>query len=627
MRPRKTEAPTNDSPASIAVPDANTGATARYTEAYAYDAVANITQVMHVMVGNPSGSWTRRYDYGDGSTNRLRSTDMPGDTTAPYSNKNTYDGRGNTTSMSTPALAVIDSSPFDQMSHANLGGGGDGYYVYASGRTRVRKVVDRGGGLLQERLYFGSFELYRQSQMTGHTQKVNFARESLHVMDGVRRVAMIETKTVDLNPVPSPVPRFRYQLGNQLESVALETDAGGNVFSYEEFFPYGGTAYRSGENGLDVSAKTYRYCGSERDDETGFYCMGARYYVPWLGRWTTADPLGLQAGINLYLYCRAGPVTLSDPSGLDPTDVVNTVANTVVSAAKAVGSAIVGSASSEPRYGTTTSVNVDAVLEGVPYAGDDDPETAQSIRWDLQAKFARQAETDALARANTYDQHRPTAEAGNFPPTLYYVAGKSGSRIAPIYARDENGNYPNALRPGESALPLLKDWEYENVNGTIQAHKDPNAEAGRNAVALGQLTLMAVGVGELTGIGGGEVTAEASQLSSAGSLPQTIDPDVAEIFGAPKSGSPTTTIYHGGELTGGKVGRGVFSTTPELRHAQLYGPVSRFDVPHDWLFQQESLGGVRPLIDRHGASGSVAPEWRFQPNTAPQLNKFRKPHE
>ena len=158
---------------------------------------------------------------------------------------------------------------------------------------------------------------------------------------------------------------------------------------------------------------------------------------------------------------------------MDPTDVVNTVANTVVSAAKAVGSAIVGSASSEPRYGTTTSVNVDAVLEGVPYAGDDDPETAQSIRWDLQAKFARQAETDALARANTYDQHRPTAEAGNFPPTLYYVAGKSGSRIAPIYARDENGNYPNALRPGESALPLLKDWEYENVNGTIQAHKDP----------------------------------------------------------------------------------------------------------------------------------------------------------
>jgi len=55
-----------------------------------------------------------------------------------------------------------------------------------------------------------------------------------------------------------------------------------------------------------MSSERYRYCGSERDDETGFYCMGARYYVPWLGRWTTADPLGPQAGINVYLYC--GPV-------------------------------------------------------------------------------------------------------------------------------------------------------------------------------------------------------------------------------------------------------------------------------------------------------------------------------
>ncbi|MEO5927542.1 MAG: RHS repeat-associated core domain-containing protein [Patescibacteria group bacterium] len=75
--------------------------------------------------------------------------------------------------------------------------------------------------------------------------------------------------------------------------------------------------------------KSYRYCGAERDDETGFSCMGARYYCPWLGRWTTADPLGLQAGINVYLYCRAGPVTLSDPSGLDALLTVDRETNTI----------------------------------------------------------------------------------------------------------------------------------------------------------------------------------------------------------------------------------------------------------------------------------------------------------
>ena len=44
--------------------------------------------------------------------------------------------------------------------------------------------------------------------------------------------------------------------------------------------------------------------------------FGARYYAPWLGRWTTADPLGLQAGLNLYLYGRAGPLNFVDPNGL-----------------------------------------------------------------------------------------------------------------------------------------------------------------------------------------------------------------------------------------------------------------------------------------------------------------------
>ena len=44
---------TSDLLASSAVPDARTGATARYTEVYVYDAVSNPTQVTHTMVGNP----------------------------------------------------------------------------------------------------------------------------------------------------------------------------------------------------------------------------------------------------------------------------------------------------------------------------------------------------------------------------------------------------------------------------------------------------------------------------------------------------------------------------------------------------------------------------------------------
>jgi len=144
-------------------------------------------------------------------------------------------------------------------------------------------------------------------------------RQTLHVMDGLKRLAMVETKTVDAgSPVAPLLPMQRYQLGNHLGSAMLELDETGLVISYEEYHPYGTSAYRSARSGVEVSARRYRYVGMERDDETGLYLMGARHYACWLGRWTSADPMGIGAdGPGLYNYTRGSPVTLSDPSGYD----------------------------------------------------------------------------------------------------------------------------------------------------------------------------------------------------------------------------------------------------------------------------------------------------------------------
>src|SRR5262249_7942491 len=68
----------------------------------------------------------------------------------------------------------------------------------------------------------------------------------------------------------------------------------------------------------EVPAKRYRYTGKERDEESGLYYHGTRYYAPWLGRWTASDPLGLVDGTNLYRYVRNRPVVLNDPQGTDP---------------------------------------------------------------------------------------------------------------------------------------------------------------------------------------------------------------------------------------------------------------------------------------------------------------------
>ncbi|MEZ4295816.1 MAG: RHS repeat-associated core domain-containing protein [Polyangiaceae bacterium] len=139
-------------------------------------------------------------------------------------------------------------------------------------------------------------------------------------MDDTRRIAMVETKTVDadVSGTLAIVPRLRFQYTNHLDSAHLECDETGLVISYEEYHPYGTPAYRSASAGVEVSEKRYRYTGKERDEETGFQYHSARYYAPWLGRWTSADPLGIAAdGPCLFAYVAGNPQRFVDPNGTD----------------------------------------------------------------------------------------------------------------------------------------------------------------------------------------------------------------------------------------------------------------------------------------------------------------------
>ncbi|MBI6528149.1 hypothetical protein JEP40_03250 [Proteus vulgaris] len=110
---------------------------------------------------------------------------------------------------------------------------------------------------------------------------------------------------------------LRYSYDDGIGNSGLETDGKGQLVSYEEYYPYGGTAIWSSENAVEADYKTIRYSGKEKDS-TGLYYYGYRYYQPWIGRWLSADPAGTVDGLNLYRMVRNNPVTLHDPDGRMP---------------------------------------------------------------------------------------------------------------------------------------------------------------------------------------------------------------------------------------------------------------------------------------------------------------------
>ncbi|MGE3288890.1 MAG: SpvB/TcaC N-terminal domain-containing protein [Pseudonocardia sp.] len=275
-----------------------------YTQSFDYDEVGNLTRLHHG--AGPDGTWTRVHEHATDS-NRLLTTSMPGN--RPPGGYG-YDAAGNMVTM--PHLRRLDWDYADRLDSVELGAERVVRYRYDSSGQRARKIVLDHGKIVEDRRYLGGYEVYRRLNGTG----VTLERHTVHVLDGSRRAASVETTTVDArNPAGVGEPMIRYQLDNHLGSACLELDADAAVLSYEEYYPYGATSYQAGPSVAEVSLKRYRYTGKERDEETGLGYHGARYYAPWLGRWTSSDPAGLVDGPNRYAYVRDNPIRLIDPSG------------------------------------------------------------------------------------------------------------------------------------------------------------------------------------------------------------------------------------------------------------------------------------------------------------------------
>ena len=288
---------------------ANDGqALGRYVERYAYDDAGNLVTMAHRGTGPVNPGWTRQLSY-DAAGDRLTSTQV-GSVTEHFE----YDAVGNMTRS--PHLGGTGPNLHwdheGRLVRVDRGGGGQVFMAYSPSGQRIRKVWVKPSGEIEERRYWAGFEILQVRNGTDH-----FERETLHVLDEQHRVALVQTRTIDTASRESGPPQVvRHQISDHLGSSTLELDGAARVLSYEEYTPFGSSAYQATQG--TVAPKRYRFSGLERDEETGFVYAGARYLAPWLGRWTSADPLGTVAGLNVYAYVGNRVTGAVDPEGTSP---------------------------------------------------------------------------------------------------------------------------------------------------------------------------------------------------------------------------------------------------------------------------------------------------------------------
>ncbi|MNX88426.1 hypothetical protein D3C86_1203950 [compost metagenome] len=224
----------------------------------------------------------------------------------------THDVRGNMSAL--PHLNSMSWNHHNELASV-VKGTDTTYYQYGSGQ-RIRKHTIK-GTIAEERIYLGDYEIYRKFD----NSSLICERETLHISDDSGRIAMLENRTygaaADDNNTAATLTRYVYS--NHLQSASLELDEDAEIISYEEYHPYGTTSYQAVNASINAVAKRYRYTGKERDEESGLYYHGARYYIPWLCRWTAVDPMEAKfAGMSPYNYAFNNPVMWNDLSGEAP---------------------------------------------------------------------------------------------------------------------------------------------------------------------------------------------------------------------------------------------------------------------------------------------------------------------
>lgn len=237
----------------------------------------------------------------DKAGNRIRKTDVQGETRYLYNEKNQL---------------VEEESPAD----------------------RKQFSYDRQGGIIEEKnaagirrfSYNSRHQQTRVETETGSVQENRYDAEGLRfeLLENGRRTSFVYHDGELLQEEGREEQGTSYHLGAGMEafrrgqelsyyhrdeqlSTVFVTDGQGeirNSYQYDAFGMSLGTTEKLNNR--------IRYTGQQYDDVTGQYYLRARYYNPVAGRFMQED-VYQGDGLNLYAYCGNNPVVYDDPSGYE----------------------------------------------------------------------------------------------------------------------------------------------------------------------------------------------------------------------------------------------------------------------------------------------------------------------
>jgi RHS repeat-associated protein len=275
-----------------------------YTESYRYDQMGNILRLEH----RPDGSGFVREFTVQSANNRLVKMKL-GESNYPY----THDVNGNMVAESSSRHFEWNHSDEMMVFRTQTVGAEPSihaHYLYDSRGRRVKKLVRKQGGSVEGTVYVDDMFEHHRWQSGGNSGENNH----LHMMDDHKRIALVRVGSAHPN---DRGPAVQLHLGDHLGSSAVVIEENGEFVNREEHTPYGETSFCSYEK------NRYRFMGKERDEESGLNYHGARYYLPWVARWASCDPLGFRSHLlkstASYDAFASNPIVYRDPDGKQPS--------------------------------------------------------------------------------------------------------------------------------------------------------------------------------------------------------------------------------------------------------------------------------------------------------------------